>query len=235
MSTERHQIWCESHDYHGSRPCNCGADITQKPIMNVDTEVLENCCEQWKNITAVLDEVQAGKMDAPKFCPWCATPTVVTEIGDQTIIRPGKRLESDLLMSGPGYTPNAKLPPIGTGPRRKMLVSVDVAEDFEKRLDNQWMVEREVLSDRWSWNWATPLKLKEPEDTAENYITVTPQKSEQAGSCNACSRYVTGEGITHHLVTQIDLRSCSFRVCDLCLHDLVFKLQLRLTDVLRKA
>lgn len=69
----------------------------------------------------------------------------------------------------------------------------------------------------------------------EVYVTVTPQTSQRAGSCNACSRYTTGHGESIHPVTQIDLRRCSFRVCDSCLHDLVFKLQLRLTDVLRKS
>lgn len=39
-------------------------------------------------------------------------------------------------------------------PRRKMIITIEVAEDFEKRLDNQWMVEREIHADRWSWRWA---------------------------------------------------------------------------------
>lgn len=52
-------------------------------------------------------------------------------------------------------TPNAALPPLDpTTPRRKMLVTVEVTADFEKRLDNQWMVEREIAADRWNWTWA---------------------------------------------------------------------------------
>jgi len=51
-------------------------------------------------------------------------------------------------------TPNAKLPPLGEGPRRKMIIEIEVTEDFEKRLDNQWMVEREIHADRWNWRWA---------------------------------------------------------------------------------
>lgn len=52
-------------------------------------------------------------------------------------------------------TPNAALPPLDpTAPRRKMVVTIEVAADFEKRLDNQWMVEREIAADRWSWEWA---------------------------------------------------------------------------------
>lgn len=34
-----------------------------------------------------------------------------------------------------------------------MLVEIEVSADFEKRLDNQWMVEREINADRWSWQW----------------------------------------------------------------------------------
>ncbi len=52
-------------------------------------------------------------------------------------------------------TPNASLPPLDpTAPRRKMLITIEVAADFEKRLDNQWMVEREIAADRWGWAWA---------------------------------------------------------------------------------
>jgi hypothetical protein len=57
-------------------------------------------------------------------------------------------------ITGPGLTPNPKLPPLGDGPRRKILIAVEVTADFEQRLDNQWMVEREIHADRWSWRWA---------------------------------------------------------------------------------
>lgn len=51
-------------------------------------------------------------------------------------------------------TPNAALPPLDpTTPRRKMVITIEVAADFEKRLDNQWMVEREIAADRWTWQW----------------------------------------------------------------------------------
>jgi hypothetical protein len=61
---------------------------------------------------------------------------------------------ANLTLAGPGKTPNASLPPIGEGPRRKMLVTIEVPADFEKRLDNQWVVEREIHADRWNWKWA---------------------------------------------------------------------------------
>lgn len=52
-------------------------------------------------------------------------------------------------------TPDSSLPPLDlVTPRRKMVITIEVAEDFEKRLDNQWMVEREIHADRWSWRWA---------------------------------------------------------------------------------
>lgn len=51
-------------------------------------------------------------------------------------------------------TPDASLPPLGEGPRRSMLIEIEVTADFEKRLDNQWMVEREIHADRWKWRWA---------------------------------------------------------------------------------
>lgn len=46
------------------------------------------------------------------------------------------------------------LPPLTDGPRRKMLIEIEVGADFEKRLDNQWEVEREIRADRWNWRWA---------------------------------------------------------------------------------
>lgn len=52
------------------------------------------------------------------------------------------------------HTPNSSLPPLGDPPRRKMLIEIEVSADFEKRLDNQWMVEREIHADRWNWRWA---------------------------------------------------------------------------------
>ena len=57
-------------------------------------------------------------------------------------------------LTGPGHTPNSELPPLGTGPRRKMLIEIEVCADFEHRLDNQWEVEREIHADRYSWKWA---------------------------------------------------------------------------------
>ncbi len=52
-------------------------------------------------------------------------------------------------------TPNTALEPLDpTAARRKMLVEIEVAADFEKRLDNQWMVEREIAAGRWNWRWA---------------------------------------------------------------------------------
>lgn len=50
-------------------------------------------------------------------------------------------------------TPDASLPPIGEGPRRKINVTVEVPENWEQRLDMQWVLEREIHADRWSWNW----------------------------------------------------------------------------------
>lgn len=51
------------------------------------------------------------------------------------------------------HTPNASLPPLGEGPRVKIHVTVEVPSDWEQRLDMQWVLEREIHADRWSWNW----------------------------------------------------------------------------------
>jgi hypothetical protein len=68
---------------------------------------------------------------------------------------------------------------------------------------------------------------------ADHEISVTVKDSQQAGGCNGCSKHTNKDGAIPHRVHQIDLRSCSFRLCDDCLHTLTFKLQSRLTDVLR--
>ena len=52
-----------------------------------------------------------------------------------------------------GTTPDSSLPPLGDGPRRTMVIEIQVSADFEQRLDNQWMVEREIHADRWAWKW----------------------------------------------------------------------------------
>lgn len=52
-------------------------------------------------------------------------------------------------------TPDPSLPPlVPEGPRRDMLIRISVSANFEKRLDNQWEVEREIQADRWQWEWA---------------------------------------------------------------------------------
>lgn len=58
-------------------------------------------------------------------------------------------------------TPDSKLPRFDPDkPRRKLLITIEVPEDFERRLDMQWVIEREIHADRWSWNWPPePLPL----------------------------------------------------------------------------
>ena len=64
------------------------------------------------------------------------------------------------------HTPNANLPPlVPDGPRRTMLVKIEVSADFTKRLDNQWEVEREIHADRWSWSWAVTKDDQKPSQT----------------------------------------------------------------------
>lgn len=72
--------------------------------------------------------------------------------GQATCLFVLEKIEADIAAVAP-KTPNASLPPLDPDKRRKMLIEIEVAEDFEHRLDNQWMVEREIHADRWSWNW----------------------------------------------------------------------------------
>ena len=53
------------------------------------------------------------------------------------------------------HTPDASLPPYepDATKRRRMVIEIEVSADFEKRLDNQWEVEREINADRWRWSW----------------------------------------------------------------------------------
>lgn len=52
-------------------------------------------------------------------------------------------------------TPNPSLPPLaGNVPTRALSVTVMVPADWEKRLDMQWVLEREIHADRWNWEWA---------------------------------------------------------------------------------
>jgi hypothetical protein len=54
-------------------------------------------------------------------------------------------------------TPVTSLPRFSPDtPRRKIVVTIEVPEDWEQRLDMQWCIEREIHADRWSWNWPEP-------------------------------------------------------------------------------
>lgn len=58
------------------------------------------------------------------------------------------------LLVTPKSTPDASLPRFDPDkPRRKLCITIEVPEDWENRLDMQWLVEREINADRWSWNW----------------------------------------------------------------------------------
>lgn len=59
-----------------------------------------------------------------------------------------------IVITGPGFTPNSSLPQLGHAPRRKMLIEIEVPENFEKCLDNQWVVEQEIHADRYNWRWS---------------------------------------------------------------------------------
>ncbi len=77
-------------------------------------------------------------------------------------------IENSITLAGPGHTPKPGLPPLGEGPRRKMLLEIEVSADFEKRLDNQWMIEREIHADRYTWRWSNDF-ANEPEPCTEIY------------------------------------------------------------------
>lgn len=54
-------------------------------------------------------------------------------------------------------TPVADLPRFDPErPRRKIIVTIEVPDNFENRLDMQWCIEREIHADRWSWSWPKP-------------------------------------------------------------------------------
>lgn len=57
-------------------------------------------------------------------------------------------------------TPNASLPPLGDGPRREIAVTVSVPADWERRLDMQWVLEREIHADRWRWEWPASARAR---------------------------------------------------------------------------
>jgi len=73
---------------------------------------------------------------------------VKCQAGEMTCIRALELIEQHT------DTPNPELPPLNPdGPRRKMLIEIEVNADFEKSLNNQWEVEREIHADRWAWHW----------------------------------------------------------------------------------
>jgi len=43
--------------------------------------------------------------------------------------------------------------PRGDEPTMPINVVIDVPTNWESRLDMQWIIEREIKADRWSWRW----------------------------------------------------------------------------------
>lgn len=74
-----------------------------------------------------------------------------------------------------GPSPNAALAPLAEGPRRKLLVEVEVPTNWEDRLDMQWVLEREIRADRWSWHWPASGGVISPafdfDDARKNHVT----------------------------------------------------------------
>lgn len=57
-------------------------------------------------------------------------------------------------LDAPLQTPDSTLTPIDPKKiRKKITIEIEVPFDFESRLDMQWVVEREIQADRWSWGW----------------------------------------------------------------------------------
>ena len=85
-------------------------------------------------------------------------------------------------MTGPNHTPNASLPPLGEGERREIVVKIKVPCDWEKRLDMQWVVEREIHADRWNWEWPRIIAddQKQIETLAAEYIAWNNLESDSA-------------------------------------------------------
>lgn len=55
-------------------------------------------------------------------------------------------------------------------------------------------------------------------------IEVLKKSSRDAGSCNACSRYSTPNGVALHPVLEVNLRTLSFRLCEDCRKELLNRL-----------
>ena len=72
-----------------------------------------------------------------------------------------KRLERELAEVLKVETPDSTLPPLGGGPRKTLIVEVEVPENWEQRLDMQWVLEREINADRWKWNWSEAIGDRE--------------------------------------------------------------------------
>lgn len=62
-------------------------------------------------------------------------------------------MSSNEFLAGPGNTPDSKLAPLGSWPRVPIAITINVPVDWKSRLDMQWVVEREIHADRWSWSW----------------------------------------------------------------------------------
>lgn len=97
---------------------------------------------------------------------WLRLPTAQSIEDNREAFTHWLPIDSDPQVGLVSDTPNASLPPLDpTTPWRKMVITIEVAADFEKRLDNQWMVEREIAADRWIWEWADAEQRRKDEET----------------------------------------------------------------------
>jgi hypothetical protein len=69
-------------------------------------------------------------------------------------------------------TTDTSLPPFDPEkPRREIVVTISVPDDWESRGDMQWCLEREIHADRWRWNWADVAEAHRPSCEKPNRIT----------------------------------------------------------------
>lgn len=81
--------------------------------------------------------------------------------GEATCMFVAEKIEHMLdLESRPKPTPDSSLPRLDpSAPTRPAVITVDLPANMEKRLDHQWVIEREIAADRWGWTWADEFKF----------------------------------------------------------------------------
>lgn len=85
-------------------------------------------------------------------------------------------------------------------------IKIAVPANWSNRLDMQWIVEREIHADRWSWSYAAPQPMNTQADAIEalrmalDALSCTGESHDPGHRCTHCDEYVDRNSVVRKLI-----------------------------------